>query len=238
MKKLKLTIFFPYLDDWATIGSLLLLADIQARKITPNYELIVVNDGSNIKSTQALEVYKKQVPKLRLINHQHNMGYGGALRSGFKSARGELIFYTDGDGQYDVRELELLYRAYRPGIGMVNGYKTKRHDPWYRILLGSLYHRFVKVAFQLPIRDTDCDFRLIESRVFENVKLFENTGTICVELVKKIDHFGYKIKEVAVSHYDRPSGFSQFFNFWRLYKTFIRLCKLWWKLIVTKSYHV
>ena len=106
---------------------------------------------------------------------------------------------------------------------MVNGYKLERHDPWYRIFLGTIYQYFVKILFQLPIKDTDCDFRLIENSVFKKVKLFETTGTICVELVKKISHFGFKIVEVPVNHYDCPSGFSQFFNPSRLYNTFVNL---------------
>ena len=237
MKKPYLSIFFPYLNDWGTIGSLLLLATDTAKKITPNYELLVIDDGSNPMAKAALDSFKKNVPKLRVIHNLKNTGYGSALRLGFTSSKGELIFYTDGDAQYDVRELQLLYAAYRPGIGLVNGYKIHRHDPWYRIILGEIYHQLVKLAFRLPLKDTDCDFRLIENQVFNQVKLYENSGTICVELVKKISHFGYKIKQVPVNHYDRPSGFSQFFNFRRLYNTIVRLMHLWWKLIIQGDYY-
>lgn len=236
MKQPNLTIFFPYLNDWGTIGSLLLLATATAKKITPNYELLVIDDGSNLMSATALDSYKKIIPKLRVIHHKHNTGYGGALRSGFLHSRGDLIFYTDGDSQYDIRELANLHKKYKPGIGLVNGYKISRHDPWYRIVLGKTYHNMVKFLFGLPLKDTDCDFRLIEKRVFKQVQLFENSGTICVELVEKIHHFGYKVVEVPINHYDRPSGFSQFFNFYRLHKTAVALAKLWWKLMIRKDY--
>ena len=125
----------------------------------------------------------------------------------------------------------------RKDVAMVNGYKIKRQDPMIRIVAGRFYHYLVKFAFRLPIRDTDCDFRLIRRKVFDQVKLFENTGTICVELVKKIDHEGYKIVEVPVHHYWRTSGKSQFFNFGRLVKTGTNLLKLWWKLMVRKDYY-
>lgn len=236
MARPKLTIFFPYLNDWGTVGSMVLLASATAKKITDNFEILVVDDGSDISSAKALDQIKPLVPQLRVIRHSRNTGYGGALRAGFTHARGELIFYTDCDAQYDVRELLSLYRAYKSGIGMVNGYKLERHDPWYRIVLGLVYQHLVKVAFRLPIIDTDCDFRLIEKKVFDKVRLFETTGTICVELVKKISHFGFKIVEVPVNHYDRPSGFSQFFNLHRLYNTFVNLGKLWWKLNVLQDY--
>lgn len=107
----------------------------------------------------------------------------------------------------------------------------------HRIIAGRVYHHLVKFAFQLPIRDTDCDFRLIRRKVFTKVKLFENTGTICVELVKKIDYLGFNIAEVPVHHYWRTSGKSQFFNFKRLFKTGTNLFKLWWKLMVKKDYY-
>ncbi|EKE21430.1 MAG: glycosyl transferase family protein, partial [uncultured bacterium] len=161
---------------------------------------------------------------------------GGALRSGFAASSKDLIFYTDCDAQYDPRELAKLYQAMKPDVDMVNGYKIKRGDPWFRILAGRLYHYFVKLAFRLPIRDTDCDFRLVRRAVFKKVKLFENTGTICVELVKKVDHFGFKIAEVPVHHFWRTSGQSQFFNFKRLSATGINLVKLWWKMMVVGDY--
>ncbi len=251
-----ISVFFPFLNDWGTVGSLIGLAVATVSRLTDDWEIIIVNDGSRREDREALELItetinpilssrlqnlnfqkEKYKSRIRIINHKRNMGYGGALRSGFSAATKDLIFYTDCDAQYDPRELALLYEAMKLGIGMVNGYKIKRNDPWYRILAGRIYHYFVKFAFRLPIRDTDCDFRLIRREVFEKVKLFENTGTICVELVKKIDHFGYKIAEVPVHHFWRTSGKSQFFNFGRLYKTALNLIKLWWKLIILKTYN-
>lgn len=222
------------------------LAIATVKKLTDDWEVIIVNDGSKRKDREALELIiaqfnkkqaKQNAEKIKIIHHEKNRGYGGALRSGFAAATKDLVFYTDCDAQYDPRELEKLYQAMREDIEMVNGYKIKRSDPWYRVIAGRLYHYLVKFAFQLPIRDTDCDFRLIKRKVFEKVKLFENTGTICVELVKKIDYHGYKIVEVPVHHYWRTSGKSQFFNFKRLFKTGVNLLKLWWKLMIRKRYY-
>lgn len=263
-RKPSISVFFPFLNDWGTVGSLVGLAVATLEKLTDDWEIIIVNDGSNKQDRQALEMivgvlnseFRTQnselkraikTPRLgkriKIIDHNNNKGYGGALRSGFAAAKKDLIFYTDCDAQYDPRELTGLYRVMKPEIGMVNGYKIKRNDPWFRIAAGRIYHHIVKIAFGLPIRDTDCDFRLIRREVFDpprssgQVRLFENTGTICVELVKKIDHFGYKIAQVPVHHYWRTSGKSQFFNFGRLYKTGTNLFKLWWKLMVRKEYY-
>jgi len=243
-----ISIFFPFFNDWGTVGSLVGLAQSTVSKLTDDWEIIIVNDGSkkedrealgmiieNISSKSQLKI--KKDAKIRIIDHDKNRGYGGALRSGFAACKKDLIFYTDCDAQYDPRELAILYEAMKPEVGMVNGYKIKRNDPWYRTVAGRVYHYFVKFTFGLPIRDTDCDFRLIRRDVFRKVKLFENTGTICVELVKKIDYHGYKITEVPVHHFWRTSGKSQFFNFRRLYQTAVNLIKLWWKLMVLKDYN-
>ena len=289
-KKPSISIFFPFLNDLGTVGSLVGLSIATVEKLTDDWEMVIVNDGSREEDREALEMIinvilstfdklsvnsaKNPIAKsksigdpssvsrrtqddkkrIRIIHHEKNRGYGGALRSGFEAAKKDLIFYTDCDAQYDPRELVKLYHALKPGVDMVNGYKIKRNDPWIRVVAGRIYHYAVKFAFNLPIRDTDCDFRLIRRKVFDPsirassepqpnslgrtvVRLFENTGTICVELVKKIDYYGYKITEVPVHHFWRTSGKSQFFNFGRLYKTGVNLLRLWWKLIVKKEYY-
>lgn len=250
-KNPSISIFFPFLNDWGTVGSLVAIAIATVRQLADDWEVIIVNDGSNSKDREALQMVADVVnatmkqcnnetmrkKRLRIIDHPKNKGYGGALISGFTAAAKDLIFYTDCDAQYDPRELQVLYEAMKRGVGMVNGYKIKRNDPLHRVVAGRLYHHIVKFAFGLPGRDTDCDFRLVRREVFEKVKLYETTGTICTELVKKIDHFGYKIVEVPVHHFWRTSGKSQFFNFNRLYKTAVNLLKLWWKLAVLKNYY-
>ena len=236
-KRESISIMFPFLNDWGTVGSLVALAIETAKKFTDDWEVVIVNDGSRKEDREALGMIVGNDKRIRIIDHEKNRGYGGAIRRGFAAARKDLIFYTDCDAQYDPRELVLLWQKMEAGVGMVNGYKIKRSDPWHRIIAGRVYHYLVRTAFGLPIRDTDCDFRLIRRKVFAKVKLFENTGTICVELVKKIDHAGYKIVEVPVHHFWRTSGKSQFFNFQRLYKTGVNLLRLWWKLMVRTDYY-
>jgi glycosyltransferase involved in cell wall biosynthesis len=242
MSKLRpsISIFFPFLNDWGTAGSLIALASATVSQLTDDWEIIIIDDGSTPENRKAIDDIVKAMKgaekQIRVIHHEKNSGYGGALIRGFKEAKKELVFYTDGDAQYDPREVRLLYERMTPNIDMVNGYKIRRNDPWYRIVMGRLYHLFVKMAFRLPIRDTDCDFRLIRRSVFEKVMLFETTGTICTELVKKIDHFGFNIVEVPVHHFWRTSGKSQFFNMRRLAKTATNLGNLWWKLMIRKEY--
>ncbi|MBC7263701.1 MAG: glycosyltransferase family 2 protein [Chloroflexi bacterium] len=226
-----ISVFFPAYNDGGTIPSMVLTAIMTLRQLTDDYEVIVVNDGSQDYTGEVLAELAQHYPELRVITHERNRGYGGALRSGFANATKELIFYTDGDAQYDARELAILYPKMTDDVDIVQGYKISRSDPWYRTLIGRIYHWTVKIAFGLKVRDVDCDFRLIRRRVFDKVKLESNSGVICVEMVKKIQDAGFKFAEVPVHHYHRAYGKSQFFNFGRIARVGIDLTRLWWQLV-------
>ena len=141
---LSLSVFFPAYNDSGTIASLVITALQSASKLTPNYEVIVVNDGSSDSTAQILDELARVYPQLKIVTHPVNRGYGGALRSGFATASKDVIFYTDGDAQYDPSEMELLWPKMAPGVDLVNGYKISRSDPWHRIVIGRIYHHTVK----------------------------------------------------------------------------------------------
>lgn len=229
---LSLSVFFPAYNDSGTIASLVIRALQTASKLTPNHEVIVVNDGSTDSTAQILDALARVYPALRIVTHQGNRGYGGALRSGFAASAKDIIFYTDGDAQYDPGEMELLWHQMGPGVDLVNGYKISRSDPWHRIFIGRLYHYFVKILFGLVVRDVDCDFRMMRKTIFDKVRLEKNSGVICLEMMKKIQDAGFKIVEVPVHHYHRAYGRSQFFNFHRIYRTGLDVLKLWFTLVV------
>ena len=205
------------------------------REVAQDYEVIVVNDGSTDYTGELLdELARIHAPRVRIVHHPRNRGYGAALRSGFAAARKEWVFYTDGDAQYDPRELRLLTDAVqnRDGeVDVVNGYKISRHDPWYRLLIGRVYHHFVKVMFGFRLRDVDCDFRLIRRSVLDRIDLRSDSGTICLELVKKLQDAGFRFAEVPVHHFHRAFGRSQFFNWRRLWRTGVQLIGLWRELV-------
>jgi glycosyltransferase involved in cell wall biosynthesis len=234
--KPSLSIFFPAYNDAGTIASLAIVAHMTARRITDDYEVIVVNDGSPDHTGELLDEMARQFPWLRVVHHEKNRGYGGALRTGFASATKQVVFYTDGDAQYDPRELMRLYEAFSPEVDFVNGYKIGRSDPLHRIVIGRVYHWFVRTAFGLRLRDVDCDFRLMRRSVFERVALTHSSGVICVELMKKVQDHGYRIAEVPVHHYHRSYGKSQFFNFPRVARTLLDLVRLWLELVVRREH--
>ncbi len=229
---LSISAFFPAYNDAGTIASMVVVADRTLRALTDDYEIIVVNDGSPDHTGEILEDLAARYPRLRVVTHPRNRGYGGALRSGFAHATKDLVFYTDGDAQYDPRELALLVAALQPDVDLVNGYKIERHDPLNRIIIGRLYHKVVRVMFRLRVRDVDCDFRLLRRRIFDDVDLREDSGVICVELMTKVHQAGCRIAEVPVHHFHRAYGKSQFFNFARVARVGRDLIRLWYRLIL------
>lgn len=231
-----ITAFFPCYGDAGTIASMVVLADRTLSRVTDDWEVVVVNDASPDHAGEVLAELLSRYPRLRVVNHPANRGYGGALQSGFEAATKELVFYTDGDAQYDPRELTRLVSGLRPDVDVVNGFKLFRGDGPVRAVVGRLYHGVVSRAFGLRIRDVDCDFRLIRRSVLAGVRLESTSGTICVELIKKLQDNGARFAEVGVNHYDRPFGSSQFFRPGRLARTLVQLGQLWLKLVVRKEH--
>ncbi len=227
-----LSVFFPAYNDSGTIASLVITALQSARRLTPDCEIIVVNDGSVDATAAIADELARTYPEVRVVHHEGNRGYGGAVRTGFASATRELVFYTDGDAQYDPAEMALLWERFDDTVDLVNGYKISRSDPLHRILIGRVYHHTVKLLFGLKVRDVDCDFRLMRRSIFDRVALEKNSGVICLEMMKKIQDAGFRIAEVPVHHYHRAYGRSQFFNFGRLVKTAVDVAKLWFALVV------
>jgi glycosyltransferase involved in cell wall biosynthesis len=222
--------FFPAYNDGGTIASMVLSAVLVLEKLTDDYEVIVVNDGSRDYTREMLDELERRYDRVRVIHHEKNRGYGGALRTGFSQARKEFVFYTDGDAQYDVRDLPALWQAMDDSTDIVQGYKIGRSDPLHRVIIGRLYHFMTNKAFGIHLKDVDCDFRLIRRSVFDKVQLESDSGVICVEMMTKIRQAGFRIHEVPVHHYHRAYGKSQFFNFRRIARVGADLLKLWWKL--------
>jgi len=156
-----LSVFFPAYNDSGTIASMVIRAVQAAEALTPDYEVIVVNDGSVDATAEIADELARTYPRVRVIHHPKNRGYGGALQTGFRSATKDWIFYTDGDAQYDPAEMADLWSQLTDEADLVNGYKISRSDPLHRIIIGRIYHHIVSVMFGLTVRDVDCDFRLM-----------------------------------------------------------------------------
>lgn len=220
--------FFPAYNDAATIGGLVEKTFHLLQASGRDFEILVVDDGSRDETPEVLERLLKQYgPAFRVIRHPVNRGYGAALRSGFAAARNDLVFYTDGDGQYDPAELTTLLAHMEPSVGLVNGYKTKRSDPFHRILIGKVYNTMARWLFGISLRDIDCDFRLIRRTLLQEARLRYDSGVICVEMVYKLERLGCRVVEVPVNHYPRLYGRSQFFRWRAILTTLGQLASLY-----------
>lgn len=235
MDRPSVSIFYPCYNDWGTMGSMVMLTIQTAERLGLDYDITLIDDGSEEHTLALLDEIEQRFPEVRVVRHAQNRGYGGALRSGFASASKEWIFYTDGDAQYDVRELDRLIDAVGDDVDVVQGYKITRNDPLHRIIIGRIYHCLVKVAFGLKLRDVDCDFRLIRRSVFDKVHLKSDSGVICAEMMTKIQRAGFRLHEVPVHHYERHHGKSQFFNFPRIFRVAVNLSGLWFRMVLLRK---
>ena len=232
-----LSVFFPAYNDAGTIASLVITAVQVAGTLTPDFEVIVINDGSTDDTPRILDELTRVYPdRVRIVHHAGNRGYGGALRSGFSTATKDFVFYTDGDAQYDPAEMTVLWDQMTDDVDWVNGWKISRSDPLHRIIIGKIYHHTVKLLFGLKVRDVDCDFRLMRRSIFDVVHLEKSSGVICLEMMKKFQDAGFHVAETPVHHYHRAHGKSQFFNFPRIVRTAIDVAKLWWGLVIKREH--
>ena len=211
-----ISVIFLCYNDEKTIGGLVEEAVNILQDLVSDYEVIVVNDGSTDGSYRILENLAGRYLKFKAVHHAKNRGYGAAIKSGFRASTKELIFYTDGDGQYDVKEIVKLLTVIDEA-DVVNGFLYRRADPVYRIILGKIYQVLLYGLLKIKVRHVDCDFRLFKKKVIDAIDLESDGGFVCAEMIKKIADKGYKIKEIPVQHYRRKNGRSRFFNIKNIY---------------------
>ncbi len=227
--------FFPCYNDALAIGSMVTRVYSTLEKLVDDFEVIVIDDGSSDDSLQVLRGLSQELPFLRVIAHEVNRGYGGALLSGFEASTKDWVFYTDGDAQYDPTEVADLVDGVQEETDVVQGWKIARGDTWVRKIIGRSYHHAVRFLFNLSVRDTDCDFRLIRRDLIEHVRLQSTSGTICVEMMRKFESAGANFVEVPVHHFARPHGRSQFFRLPHIARSAAQLGQLWFRLMILRD---
>ncbi len=224
--------FFPCYNDELSITQMVTGVHETLERLGIDHDVTVVDDASVDGSLGVLRALASEVGELRIVEHSANRGYGGALLSGFAAAQKQWVFYTDGDAQYDPREIAQLIALATDDIDVVQGYKIRRSDSLKRIVIGRVYHHTVAVMFGLRLRDVDCDFRLMRREVLDTIQLKNASGVICVELMRKLQDVDARIVQTPVSHLARPHGRSQFFQPRRVARSLYDLVRLWLLLVV------
>ena len=176
-----------------------------------DYEVIVVNDGSRDRTGDIVKKLIAEDSHVRTVVHPTNLGYGRALADGFKAARCDLLFYTDADNQFDVREIKdtmplIKGPQCRDGANAVFGFRVYRYDSVLRCILSWTYNRIVRVLFRVQVRDVDCAFKLWTREVNDKLEIESHDFFIDTEMVAKIRRMGFRTVEKGVRHYPRTAG--------------------------------
>ena len=229
----RLTFFFPAYNEEENIERTveLALADI-GPMVDGSLEVLIVDDGSSDRTPELADQLAAADPRVR-VHHQPNRGYGGALKSGFGNASGDLICFSDGDLQFDLKEmsrlLERLADERRPVDGVI-GYRIKRRDPFHRVFIATTYNAIVSVAFGLRVRDIDCAMKVFRREVFDGLRLDADGPFLSAEMLIKLRARGVRMAQVGVNHYPRAAGTNTGASFTKILRTFRDLARLRWAL--------
>ncbi|HOK95617.1 MAG TPA: glycosyltransferase family 2 protein [Anaerohalosphaeraceae bacterium] len=220
-----LTVFFPCFNEREAIGPLTVKTLAVLKEICPDYEIIIVDDGSKDGTGQLADQLAREYPAVRVIHHPVNLGYGAALQSGFGAAAKEYVFYTDGDGQFDVTELHRLLPLMEQ-YDIVSAYRLKRQEGWKRQLNAFCWTALINFLFNLNLKDIDCAFKLYKRRIFDQIEMISTGALIDTEILARASRLGFRITQVGVHHYPRIGGRSTGANFKVILHAFRELFKL------------
>jgi glycosyltransferase involved in cell wall biosynthesis len=196
---------------------------------TSDYEIVVVDDGSRDRTSEILQATMAEHPQVRVVRHQVNRGYGGALRSGFEAATKELVFLVASDNQYDPSEISRLLPL-MGGADIVTGYRARRQDPFLRRIYAWCWNTLVNLLFGYLGRDVDCAFKLFRREILEEIALTSSGALIDTQLLAGARRQGFRIREVAVSHFPREVGQQTGANVRVVLRAFRDLIRYWWEL--------
>jgi glycosyltransferase involved in cell wall biosynthesis len=221
-----LSVVLPAYNEAKNIKKTVTEAVSYVEKNFKDYEVIVVNDGSTDGTGEIVEELTLTNPRIILVNHAKNSGYGAALRSGFDRASLDYLFLMDSDGQFDISDIE-RFIPFVNTFDIIVGYREKRADPAIRSLNTWMYHLYVELLFGLRMKDMDCAFKMFPRRTYEAVKPIKSGGALfSAELIIKWKRKGFAIKEVPVRHFPRKFGRQTGANI----QVILRMFKECWKL--------
>jgi glycosyltransferase involved in cell wall biosynthesis len=229
MKHSGISVFFPAYNEEKMIRTTVYGALSVIPGLFDDFEIMIIDDGSTDGTPRICDEIASENRNVRVIHHPKNLGYGAALKSGFSSAGKDLVFFTDGDNQFDISEIKLLLPRLEDS-DMVIGYRLKRNDPWQRLLFAKSWGMLIRILFGLRVKDTDCAFKLMKKRVTDSIALRSDGAFISAELLIKAKKKGFRISQVGVHHFPRKEGKQTGANIKVIFRAFMELFKLWREL--------
>lgn len=221
-----LSAFFPAYNEERNVPVMVERMSAVLPRVADDYEIIVVNDGSADATGAVADRLAAADPHVRVVHHPVNRGYGGALKSGFAASRKEYVFFTDGDGQFDVAEIDRLLPEV-PAYDIVVGYRLERAEGGVRRVNAAAWNWLVRRLFGLPVRDVDCAFKLFKRRVFDTVHVEAEGAMISTEMLARAVRAGFRVTEVGVHHFERRHGTPTGANPLVIARAFYELFKLY-----------
>jgi glycosyltransferase involved in cell wall biosynthesis len=221
-----MTIFYPCYNEEANVERVTRAALKTCDRLFEDYEVIIVNDGSRDRTGEIADALAAENPRVRAVHNRPNRGYGGALARGFKEARKDCIFYTDGDGQFDFDEMEKLLPMLAK-YDIVSCYRLDRKDPLPRKLNAACWGALVNTLFGINLRDIDCAFKIYPKRFIDEIELRSTGALIDTEMLAKARRLGYSIGQTGVHHYPRTAGTQTGANMKVILRAFKELFRLY-----------
>jgi glycosyltransferase involved in cell wall biosynthesis len=225
LKPFSLTIFYPCYNEEANIERVTRAAVEVGRQITDDLEVLIVNDGSRDRTEEIADKLAAEIPQVRAVHNKPNRGYGGGLIRGFREARKNWIFYTDGDGQFDFKELPPLLPLLE-NHDVISCYRLDRKDPLMRKLNAFAWSTLVNLLFHIGLKDIDCAFKIYPRTFIETIELHSQGALIDTEMLAKARNLGLRIAQVGVHHYARTAGSQTGANLKVILRAFKELFKL------------
>lgn len=226
MNKLpSLSIFFPFYNEEENIERVARLALEAAPKFADEFEIILVNDGSLDRTSAIADRLAEEIPQIRAAHNRPNIGYGGAVCKGMAESRMEWIFFTDGDGQFDLNEISRLV-ALLDDCDIAVGYREKRADAFIRKVNAWGWRCVIRFFLGVKVRDIDCAFKLLPASFIKAIELKSDGAMISAELLAKAKNRGLRVGEVGVSHFPRTAGTQTGANLKVIIKAFRELFRL------------
>ena len=200
-----LSLFFPCHNEEANVEAVITEALRVAPEVATAFEVIIVDDGSSDRTAELANRAAARGFPVRIVRHAQCLGYGAAVRSGLRAARYPWIFFSDGDGQFDLQELPRLVDK-TGEADMIAGYRTKRADPFHRVLNAWIYEQALALLIGLHMRDVNCAFKLFRADVFNQMDLKSSGALINAEIFATAKRKGFTVRSVGVSHRPRKAG--------------------------------
>jgi len=220
-----ISVFFPCYNEQDNVARIVEQALAVLKKLNADFEVIIVDDGSSDDTGRIADEIAGRDSRIKVVHHSTNLGYGAALQSGFKTATKELVFYTDGDGQFDINEMPPLLSLTKQ-YDIVSCYRLNRQDSSVRKINGWCWTKLVCLLFGMKIRDIDCAFKLYKRKIFDNIKLSSAGALIDTEILARAIRNGYCVTQKGVHHYPRTSGTQTGANLKVILRAFKELFKL------------